>query len=95
MMALQNIETLKMYNVKNIVTTCPHCFNTLKNEYTDLGADYEVVHHTEYLEQLISSGKLKIAGLIMNFHRDRFPKPIMNSVFYKFISGIYLGDFDE
>jgi len=60
MQALQNIETLKMYNVKKIVSTCPHCYNTLKNEYPTLGGQFEVMHHTEYLDHLISSGKLKI-----------------------------------
>ncbi|MBT8221504.1 MAG: (Fe-S)-binding protein [Bacteroidia bacterium] len=60
MLALQNIETLKMYDVKNIVTTCPHCYNTLRNEYAELGGSFEVIHHTEYLDQIIASGKLKI-----------------------------------
>ncbi len=62
MAALQNIETLKMYEVKKIVTACPHCFNTLKNEYPALGGEYEVVHHTQFLNELISEGKLKIEG---------------------------------
>ncbi len=53
-----NIETLGNYNVKKIVTTCPHCFNTLKNEYPEQGGNYEVIHHSEYLEQLIEEGKL-------------------------------------
>ena len=57
--ALQNIETLKMYNVKKIVTACPHCFNILKNEYPDLGGHYEVIHHSQFLEQLLREGKLK------------------------------------
>lgn len=58
--ALQNIEKLKMYNVKKIVTACPHCFNILKNEYPDLGGNYEVVHHSQFLEQLLREGKLKL-----------------------------------
>ena len=62
MVALQNIETLKMYKVKKIVTTCPHCFNILKNEYPDLGGNYEVYHHSQFLQKLIDEGKLKIAG---------------------------------
>ncbi len=62
MMALQNINTLNMYGVKKIVTACPHCFNTLKNEYPDLGGTYEVVHHTQFLSELLSSGKLKVEG---------------------------------
>jgi len=62
MSALQNIETLKMYNVKKIVTTCPHCFNTLKNEYPALGGNYEVIHHTQLIQKLIDEGKLSIEG---------------------------------
>lgn len=53
-----NIETMGNYNVNKIVTTCPHCFNTLKNEYPSQGGNYEVIHHSEYLEQLIDEGKL-------------------------------------
>jgi Fe-S oxidoreductase len=61
MMAQQNVEVLNGYNVdkKTVVTACPHCFNTLKNEYPDFGGKYEVVHHSEFLMSLISSGKLK------------------------------------
>ena len=58
MQAIQNIELLKGYNIKKIVTGCPHCFNTLKNEYPDLGADFEVIHHTQLINQLIKEGKL-------------------------------------
>ena len=58
MQAIQNIELLKGYNIKNIVTGCPHCFNTLKNEYPDLGADFEVIHHTQLINQLIKEGRL-------------------------------------
>lgn len=60
MTALMNIETLKMYNVKKIVATCPHCFNTLKNEYPALGGNYEVIHHTQLLQQLINDGRIKL-----------------------------------
>lgn len=60
MTALQNIETLKMYEVKKIVTACPHCFNTLKNEYPALGGHYEVIHHTQLLQQLINDGRIKM-----------------------------------
>jgi Fe-S oxidoreductase len=61
MIAQQNVETLKGYEVekKKIVTTCPHCFNTLANEYPDFGGHYEVVHHSTYLNELVESGKLK------------------------------------
>jgi Fe-S oxidoreductase len=60
MSALQNIETLNSYGVKKIVASCPHCFNTLKNEYPALGGDYEVVHHSQLLQSFIAEGKLKM-----------------------------------
>jgi Fe-S oxidoreductase len=59
MLAEQNTETLNGYNVKKIVTTCPHCFNTLFNEYPQFGGTFEVIHHTEYLAQLVKEGRLK------------------------------------
>ncbi|MDR2206678.1 MAG: (Fe-S)-binding protein [Flavobacteriaceae bacterium] len=62
MMALANIEVLNNYEIKKIVTACPHCFNTLKNEYPSLGGNYEVLHHTQFLKQLMESGRLKIEG---------------------------------
>jgi len=62
MMANQNIETLNMYNVKKIVTACPHCFNTIKNEYPALGGNYEVLHHTHLIQQLIDEKKITIEG---------------------------------
>lgn len=62
MSALQNIEMLNMYNVKKIVATCPHCLNTLKNEYPALGGHYTVVHHTQLIQQLIDEGRLTIEG---------------------------------
>ncbi len=62
MMAMANIQTLNAYEVKTIVTACPHCFNTLKNEYPSLGGQYKVIHHTQFLQQLLDSGKLKIEG---------------------------------
>jgi heterodisulfide reductase subunit D len=58
MMAYQNIQLLNNYNIKKIVTTCPHCFNTLKNEYPALGGHYEVIHHSTYLQGLINEGKI-------------------------------------
>jgi Fe-S oxidoreductase len=58
MMAYQNIRILNEYGVKKIVTACPHCFNTLKNEYPPLGGTYEVIHHTVFLQQLIDDGKI-------------------------------------
>ncbi|TCJ19268.1 (Fe-S)-binding protein [Flaviaesturariibacter flavus] len=60
MMAYQNIQTLNNYNVKKIVTACPHCFNIFKNEYPVLGGTYEVVHHTTYLNELIQQGKIRM-----------------------------------
>ncbi|MFT6814600.1 MAG: heterodisulfide reductase subunit D [Sphingobacteriales bacterium] len=61
MQAMTNIQVLNSYDVKKIVTGCPHCFNTLKNEYPELGGKYEVIHHTELIAQLIKEGKLKTA----------------------------------
>lgn len=61
MQALQNIEVLNGYNVKKIVTTCPHCFNILKNEYPQLGGEYEVIHHSTFLQELIDEGKIKLS----------------------------------
>lgn len=61
MVALQNIETLNMYGVKKMVTACPHCFNTIKNEYPALGGHYEIVHHTQLLQQLIDEGRIKMS----------------------------------
>ncbi len=62
MQAMTNIQVLDAYEVKKIVTTCPHCFNTLKNEYPGLGGNYEVQHHSQFLQELINEGKLKIEG---------------------------------
>ena len=61
MMAMQNVEVLNNYKVdkKKVVTACPHCFNTLKNEYPDFDGHYDVVHHTDFLMDLVKSGKLK------------------------------------
>lgn len=60
MMAYQNIQVLNGYGIKKIVTTCPHCFNTLKNEYPELGGHYEVIHHTTLLQQLIDEGRIRL-----------------------------------
>lgn len=61
MQAMMNIEVLNGYEIKKIVTACPHCFNTLKNEYPSLGGHYEVIHHTQLIQNLIDEGKLKPA----------------------------------
>lgn len=62
MQAMMNIEVLNAYEIKTIVTACPHCFNTLKNEYPSLGGNYEVIHHSQFLQKLINDGKLTIEG---------------------------------
>ena len=62
MQAIMNIEVMNAYNVKRIVTTCPHSYNTIKNEYKGLGGDYKVQHHTEFISELLSKGKLDITG---------------------------------
>ena len=62
MQAISNIELLNSYNVKKIVTTCPHCFNTLKNEYPSLGGSYEVMHHSEFINTLLRENRIKISG---------------------------------
>ncbi len=60
MQAMNNIQVLNGYGIRKIVTACPHCFNTLKNEYPDLGGNYEVLHHSTFLQQLIDGGKIKM-----------------------------------
>lgn len=62
MQAMTNIQVLNGYQIKKIITGCPHCFNTLKNEYPQLGGNYEVMHHSMLLQQLINDGKLKVQG---------------------------------
>ena len=62
MQAFANIQVLDGYNVKRIVTACPHCFNTLKNEYPELGGNYEVIHHTQFLQSLLNEGRITVEG---------------------------------
>ncbi|MFT4697148.1 MAG: heterodisulfide reductase subunit D [Flavobacteriaceae bacterium] len=62
MQAMTNIEVLNAYEVKKIVTACPHCFNTIKNEYPELGGNYEVMHHTQFLQDLLTEGRIKVEG---------------------------------
>ncbi len=62
MLAQENVETLNTYGVRTVLTACAHCFNTIKNEYPQFGGNYEVVHHTQYLSELVSSGRLKLRG---------------------------------
>ena len=75
MMAMQNISVLNAYEVKKIVTGCPHCFNTLKNEYPELGGNYEVVHHTQLIQELLNTGKLKIEGGVFKGKKITFHDP--------------------
>lgn len=75
MQAVTNIEVLNGYGVKKVVTACPHCFNTLKNEYPGLGGNYEVVHHTQFINQLLADGRLKIDGGSFKGKRITFHDP--------------------
>lgn len=75
MQAMQNIQVMNGYAVKKIVTGCPHCFNTLKNEYPALGGNYEVVHHTQLVQQLIDEGKLKVEGGVFTGKKIVFHDP--------------------
>lgn len=78
MLALQNIQTLNLYGIKKIVTACPHCMNTLKNEYPELGGKYEVLHHTQLIDQLIKEGRITV-------------EPILNSSKTTYHDSCYLG----
>ena len=62
MQAMMNIEVMNGYNIKRIVTTCPHDFNTIKNEYKSLGGDYDVLHHTEFIYELITNKRFSLSG---------------------------------
>jgi Fe-S oxidoreductase len=75
MQAVTNIEVLNAYEVKTIVTACPHCFNTLKNEYPSLGGNYNVMHHTQFLKSLLDDGRLTIEGGKFKGKRITFHDP--------------------
>ena len=75
MQAIANIEVMNAYEVTKIVTTCPHCFNTLKNEYPELGGDYEVEHHTQFLKKLLDEGKMTLQGGNFKGKRITFHDP--------------------
>ena len=75
MQAVTNIEVLNGYGIKKVVTACPHCFNTLKNEYPGLGGSYEVVHHTQFLKQLLDDGRISMEGGSFKGKRITFHDP--------------------
>lgn len=75
MQAMTNIEVLNAYEIKKIVTACPHCFNTIKNEYPGLGGNYEVMHHTQFLKSLLDDGRLTIEGGQFKGKRITFHDP--------------------
>ncbi len=75
MQAMTNIEIMNAYEVKKIVTTCPHCFNTIKNEYPELGGKYEVLHHTQFINDLIADGRLVVEGGDFKGKRITFHDP--------------------
>ncbi len=75
MQAVTNIEVMNAYEVKKVVTACPHCFNTLKNEYPGLGGNYEVVHHTQFLKQLLEEGRISMEGGQFKGKRITFHDP--------------------
>ncbi len=75
MQAMTNIEVMNAYEIRKIVTTCPHCFNTLANEYPGLGGNYEVMHHTQFLKTLLNEGRLKVEGGKFKGKRITFHDP--------------------
>ncbi|AXG71466.1 succinate dehydrogenase/fumarate reductase iron-sulfur subunit [Kordia sp. SMS9] len=75
MQAVTNIEVMNAYEVKKVVTACPHCFNTIKNEYPSLGGNYDVVHHTQFLKSLLDDGRLTIEGGHFKGKRITFHDP--------------------
>jgi len=75
MQAVTNIEVMNAYGVKKVVTACPHCFNTIKNEYPGLGGAYEVVHHTQFLKSLLDDGLMMLEGGTFKGKRITFHDP--------------------
>jgi Fe-S oxidoreductase len=75
MQAMTNIDVMNAYEVKRIVTACPHCFNTIKNEYPELGGNYEVLHHTEFIKLLLNEGRIAIEGGQFKGKRITFHDP--------------------
>src|SRR5690554_2456016 len=75
MQAVANIEVLNGYEIEKIVTTCPHCFNIMKNEYPELGGKFKVMHHTTFLKSLLDEGKLTVEGGHFKGKRITFHDP--------------------
>lgn len=75
MQAVSNIEVMNAYEIKKIVTACPHCFNTIKNEYPELGGSYDVIHHTQFLKSLFDDGRLTVEGGTFKGKRITFHDP--------------------
>lgn len=75
MQALTNIDTFERYQVKKILTICPHCFNIIKNDYPDLGGHYEVIHHSEFLEDMVNKGRLPVDASVFKDKRITFHDP--------------------
>ncbi len=75
MQAVTNIEVMNAYGIKKVVTACPHCFNTIKNEYPGLGGNYDVVHHTQFLKDLLDEGRITMEGGAFKGKRITFHDP--------------------
>ena len=77
MQAATNIEVMNAYDIKKVVTTCPHCFNTLKNEYPELGGNYQVMHHTQLINRLLKEGKISVEGGQYKGKTNYLPRPLL------------------